>query len=560
MCMPAFIPTSKSAFKYWFKYVGIMMMILAVVFSATKITYKTPEFVQEGTAAFSEMNRSDVYQLSDMIVFDQYSYYEDKQQTQVYLIGIYDKDETMKFASLVTDNADTEIFERLNAYLDDEEQQVGDCILEGCFTVSSFKEFDRDARSRNDLQRFYNEMTVSFRQDFNAEQTGLVFKFACSTQQDFDAYMQSVKSSNIKWAAVAAALTAGGIVFIIIGVLLGRKDRKNYEQSFNGGIYFDPYKTEQTQAEENDITKQPANAQPETVYHSKPFSEQPVNEPSKTNLGTVSYQASEQTFASSEPIGNETAQGYTPIYNNMPVNTAEYTPKKSKAPKIIGRILSVVLLVFSLFMLIGAATAFLEGEPEYIPSDRVDLFNIESPDVYELNNLKIISKYESDEYRDYYLALYPDKDGTEKAISLVCYRDNGLFPVLRGNAQTADIISVGAAEYFSSKDEENSYKQAFEAYNSKLEKPVLSTGLSFEFVCQTDRIGFYEYCQDDRQTNIFIAVFTVIVMLAGILLASFSFRKSKEKKEAYPNDIRENNIVKSNPYFLDYNYRKENDI
>ncbi len=36
--------------------------------------------------------------------------------------------------------------------------------------------------------------------------------------------------------------------------------------------------------------------------------------------------------------------------------------------------------------------------------------------------------------------------------------------------------------------------------------------------------------------------------------------KSKEKKEAYPNDIRENNIVKSNPYFLDYNYRKENDI
>ncbi len=50
MRIPIIIPTSREGLKQWLKIVGVLLIALAVFFSATKIKYKTPEFVQEGTA------------------------------------------------------------------------------------------------------------------------------------------------------------------------------------------------------------------------------------------------------------------------------------------------------------------------------------------------------------------------------------------------------------------------------------------------------------------------------------------------------------------------------
>ena len=241
MRIPIIIPTSREGLKQWLKIVGVLLIALAVFFSATKIKYKTPEFVQEGTAAFSEMNSTDVYQLSDVIVFDQYAVYNTK-ECQMYLIGIFYQDDTMKFASLCTGlYGNGDVFERVNQYLNDDNQQVGDCVLSGGFTATPFDRFESRADSRAELMQFYDEMIENFSQDLNIEKLDLVFEFACASQQDFPEYMKQAQKENIKWIAISAALAAVGIIGIVIGVLMSRKDKRMaIADSTGGGVYYAP--------------------------------------------------------------------------------------------------------------------------------------------------------------------------------------------------------------------------------------------------------------------------------------------------------------------------------
>lgn len=241
MSIPSMISTNRTGIKLWLKTAGVLLILLAVFFCSTKIKYKLPEFFEKGTVNFSEMNSADVYQ-TEMIVFDRYAVYNTK-ECQLYLIGIFDKDDTLKFASLATGSYDEKaVFESVNYYLNDSEQQIGDCVLNGGFTAESFEKFEMDADARNKLKQFYNEMAVSFQQDFNAEQTDMVFSFACSSQADFSEYRQGIQTQNVKWCAICAVLAAGGIAGIVIGVIMSRKDKQRAEEYYNqnGAVYYMP--------------------------------------------------------------------------------------------------------------------------------------------------------------------------------------------------------------------------------------------------------------------------------------------------------------------------------
>lgn len=277
MRIPIFIPTSREGLKNWLKIVGILLIALAVFFSATKIKYKTPEFVNEGAVSFSEMNHTDVYQMSDIVVFDQYAVYNTK-ECQLYLIGVFDKDDTLKFASLSTGLYDEKaVFETVNNYLNDNEQQVGDCVLNGGFTVSTFEQFESRVDSRNELKQYYNEMAANYSQDLIAEQTDLVFEFACNSQEDFSNYLQKAQNENIKWIAISAALVVAGIAFIAIGIAMSRKDKKMAAASNEtGGVYYAPGQQNSTLGEDYALDNNAAYSQSATTAEtSEPAKETP---------------------------------------------------------------------------------------------------------------------------------------------------------------------------------------------------------------------------------------------------------------------------------------------
>lgn len=557
MRIPIFIPTSREGLKTWLKIVGVLLIALAVFFSATKIKYKTPEFVNEGTVSFSEMNNTDVYQMSDVVVFDQYAVYNTK-ECQLYLIGVFDSDDTMKFASLATGLYDERaIFETVNNYLNDNEQRVGDCVLNGGFTISTFEKFESNPDSRNSLRQFYNEMAVSFQQNFNVEQTDFVFEFACDSQADFDNYLQKAQKENIKWIAISAALVAVGIAFIAIGVVMNRKDKKAALESFgDGGIYYNP---NQIPNHENNEIAADTYVQSETGNDYCP-PESPAENQYENNFQT----AEPEPVPIPEPVRYETAQpyvnsdsAYQQSSENISQNNFEYTPKKNKAPKIIGGIISVVLLVFSTILLIGMIGVISDGAPEYISSENVDLYNIDYHDVYELKDLKIISNYYSDDYDDYFLVLYTDRDGAEKAITLVCSKERNslaLFNIIDNNGT----ISVGAVEYLLSADEQECYNKAFNELCNNQDIKAVSTALAFRFACNTNEAEFKEYCKSDKNENITGLSFAVVLVIIGAVLAYFSFRKrrTQNKPQSKPyvaGDYYTQNGSYYNPYSSDEN-------
>ena len=54
----------------------------------------------------------------------------------------------------------------------------------------------------------------------------MIFTYACASEADFSTYKENLKAENMKWGAIAAALVAGGIICIVIGVLMSKKTRK----------------------------------------------------------------------------------------------------------------------------------------------------------------------------------------------------------------------------------------------------------------------------------------------------------------------------------------------
>ncbi|MDE5670618.1 MAG: hypothetical protein K2I14_04035, partial [Eubacterium sp.] len=93
----------------------------------------------------------------------------------------------------------------------------------------------------------------------------------------------------------------------------------------------------------------------------------------------------------------------------------EYNPKKKgRVLKIIAQIVSTL---FTAVMIIGFVSCVTTDAPRYIPAEEVNLYNTNYYDVYELKDLKVVSKYATDEDFDYYLVLLPYKDETIKAAS-----------------------------------------------------------------------------------------------------------------------------------------------
>lgn len=522
--MVIFFPTNREGFKLWIKIVGVILIALAMFFSASKIQYKSSSFVQEGAVSISEMNANDVYQLSDVVVIDIYASYDNEEDGCMYLVKFNDNDDTAKFATIFTTADDGEVFDRLFTYISDNEQGIGDCVLNASFTVTKLEDFEKDSGERSKIRQFYSEIYANYQQAYNAEVTDLIFEYACDSENDFAEYLKDVKNNNIKWGAISAALTVGGIVCLVIGFLMSKKDKKNEEERYDaiGGVYYDPNKT---QAELN--------------------SENYDTQPDVTENESSEYQNAEKppvTYTYSEPVQTyEAPKPYTQTpYQNTTVNNVEYTPKKSKVPKIIGRILSVVLLIVSGVLMIGVVGVIIDGEPEIIHSEEIDLYNINTSAVYELADIKVVPDcYYSDDYYNYYLVIYPGGDGAEKAFSLVCTNYDETLTKFNDmiNASENGAISICAVfDYSMAEESENSYNKALAEYNDAQDTKLASTGHNFRFLGDLSEESYKSYVKSENTYNITMTVATIIILCVGIFLAVISFRNKKPKNYADDNN------------------------
>ncbi|MDE5670617.1 MAG: hypothetical protein K2I14_04030 [Eubacterium sp.] len=241
MGIPIIIPTSKEGFKQWIKVVGVLLIAAAIYFSATKIQLAEPNFVKEGTVPFSEMNKSDVYEMTDAVVFDNYATYTNNNyEYEYFTILVKDSDGYSKYASVVISAAD-DIYEKVMAFNKDSSLAYGECILNGGFTAVKMDDVKMDKDKRADLKKWFNEDISSCQQVLNAEASDLVLTYACASEADFPVYKENLKNENIKWGIIAAACVAGGIVCIVIGVLMSKKDKKKALAAAEANAqYFDP--------------------------------------------------------------------------------------------------------------------------------------------------------------------------------------------------------------------------------------------------------------------------------------------------------------------------------
>lgn len=251
MGIPIIIPTNREGFKRWIKVVGVILIAGALYFSATKIEFSEPKFVKEGTVPFSEMNKTDVYEVTNIIVFDNYAKLtKNSAEYEYFTILVKDNDGNSKYLSVVT-NVKDGIYEKLISFRDDLSLSYGECILNGGFTALKMDDIEMDKSNISELKNLYNADLSNCQQIINAEASDVILTYVCASEAEFPEYKEQLKGENIKWAGIAAALVAGGIICIVIGVLMSKKDKKKlaeaaevnaqyYNPQENSDMYYTP--------------------------------------------------------------------------------------------------------------------------------------------------------------------------------------------------------------------------------------------------------------------------------------------------------------------------------
>ena len=218
--MGIFMSPRTERFKQQIKILGVMLLAAAVYFSVVKIQFTQPNFVKEGTVPFSEMNKTDVYEITDVIVFDNYANYTDKSSEYKYFtVLVKDSDGYSKYASLVT-NADDAIYNKVIAFNNDFSLSYNECVLNGGFTAVKMNDVKMDKKNASNLKEWFNKDVSNCQQYFYAESSDLILVYVCGSEKDFPEYREDLKSENIMWGGISAAFAAGGVICIALGVVM----------------------------------------------------------------------------------------------------------------------------------------------------------------------------------------------------------------------------------------------------------------------------------------------------------------------------------------------------
>lgn len=232
----------------------------------------------------------------------------------------------------------------------------------------------------------------------------------------------------------------------------------------------------------------------------------------------------------------------------MPYPVVEFMPiKKSKAPKIIAQILSTL---FTAVMVIGFIACISLTLPKYIPFEEVNLYNTNFEDVYELKDLKVVSKYSEDEDFAYYLVLLPYKDETVKTASFRCSKayfedENGIAPDFEKTDFSFTVgVTIDTMDYL--------YDYIIADYRNAVDDlkkngiNTVSTELDFVRACEANEESFNDYCDAEKSAYIFSSVLSAVLSVAGVVMMIMSFKERNTEAQ-----LSEMGYAKQNGVYFD---------
>ncbi|GEM_PF-1093652 len=183
---------------------------------------------------------SDVYDLGNVLVVDQYGYIEgDSLDEDYYLIAFtHNGTDDIYFASLYV-NESMDVFERLDDYAYDDSMLIGDLYLQVCASAEMLSDIDSDMRGfYYDALDVYGEMMPGY------IDSGISFSFYCEGASAFPSALKEEQSTNNVLTVIFAAVFAIGIVLIITGAVSHSKAKTALEAlQQQGGAYYNPQGT-----------------------------------------------------------------------------------------------------------------------------------------------------------------------------------------------------------------------------------------------------------------------------------------------------------------------------
>lgn len=199
--------------------VGIVVIIIGIIMVITSLIAPESRLVTPNENI--PYSSSNVYDMGEVLVIDKYGSVEYSRglDENYYLIAYYvEEDDNAHLASLqVTEG--TEIFEKLDEYVNDDTLYIGDFFIELCAKAAPVSELDSDIIS------YYNEAVDMCGNYFTGTvDSEISLTFYCENAEDFPSALRSEERSKTVVTVIGSIAAILGVICLVTGIIKKKKE------------------------------------------------------------------------------------------------------------------------------------------------------------------------------------------------------------------------------------------------------------------------------------------------------------------------------------------------
>lgn len=212
------------------KFQLILFSLVGIVFSAVLIvnavTVSAPkEIFSLSDLPSTQVQEDGVYFAQHLVIIDSFAHMT-KTSTRYYLAAFLDANDDAVAVRFVTKKSDP-IYSQLNRYLEDDTQQIGDCVL-NCYVKASANTMSSSSDAEV-LKQYFNEAVEEYQQvlEMPFQQIDLRFSYLCDSSED---PVQTLAQQSRSMLLGAVLLLVVSLAFLIVALIcLKPKDEPSLE-------------------------------------------------------------------------------------------------------------------------------------------------------------------------------------------------------------------------------------------------------------------------------------------------------------------------------------------
>ena len=189
---------------------GCIFFIVGLVFIVVAILTKNSgsEVTDISGLSHTALSTGKNYYISELVLVDEYAHTWEKTESNIvkrhYLVYFYDNSDNLCYASL-TVSTDSDLYKTCNDYINDDSLMVGDVILSGCFSSSSFS---------SEVDGLSTEYALAQKEYYNnglpGTKTSLNLTYKAKDKTEF----------SVQNKTVSTVFLCVSILFIILGAVI----------------------------------------------------------------------------------------------------------------------------------------------------------------------------------------------------------------------------------------------------------------------------------------------------------------------------------------------------